>query len=104
LFSVAELLVFPSLSEGFGLPPLEAMACGTPVVCSNTTALPEVVGEAALLIDPLNVSTIAEAMLRVLTESDLAEVLRNKGFQRAEAFTWKRTAEQTLGVYQSALA
>lgn len=103
LINRAELLIFPSLSEGFGLPPLEAMACGTPVVCSNTTALPEVVGDAAALIDPLSVSEIAMAMLRILTEPDLAKDLRRKGLQRASAFTWKRTAKQTLGVYQKVL-
>ena len=103
LYSGADLFVFPSLCEGFGLPPLEAMACGTPVVCSDATSLPEVVGDAALTVDPYNVEALAEAMCRVLGERDLASALRARGLERAQQFTWRRTARETLGVYRQVL-
>ncbi len=99
-YNLARVFAFPSLYEGFGLPPLEAMACGTPVICSNAASLPEVVGEAALLFDPLNVDSIAEAMVKVLSEPALAEDLHRRGLERAQAFTWERAARQTLAVYQ----
>ena len=103
LYSGADLFVFPSLCEGFGLPPLEAMACGTPVVCSDATSLPEVVGDAALTVDPYNVEALAEAMCRVLGERDLASVLRARGLERAQQFTWRRTARETLDAYRQVL-
>jgi glycosyltransferase involved in cell wall biosynthesis len=99
-YSAADLFVFPSLYEGFGTPPLEAMACGTPVVCSNTTSLPEVVGDAAILVDPQSVDTIADGMQRVLADPDLRADLRIRGFIRADEFSWERTAQKTLEVYQ----
>jgi glycosyltransferase involved in cell wall biosynthesis len=100
LYSGADLFVFPSHYEGFGLPPLEAMACGTPVVCSNTSSLPEVVGDAAIMVDPTNVEALAEAMHRVLTDGDLRQHMREKGLARAKQFTWERCARETLAVYQ----
>jgi glycosyltransferase involved in cell wall biosynthesis len=103
LYSGADLFVFPSLYEGFGLPPLEAMACGTPVVCSNAGSLPEVVGDAAIMVDPYDVEGLAEAMQRVLTDADLREELRAKGLARARHFTWEQAARETIAVYQKVL-
>nr|MBC7245819.1 glycosyltransferase family 4 protein [Chloroflexota bacterium] len=103
LYSGADLFVFPSLYEGFGLPPLEAMACGTPVVCSNAGSLPEVVGDAALLVDPYDVEALAEAMHRVLHDPALCEELRQKGLARAQQFTWEKAALETLAVYEGVL-
>jgi glycosyltransferase involved in cell wall biosynthesis len=100
LYSGADLFVFPSLYEGFGLPPLEAMACGTPVVCSNAGSLPEVVGQAAIMVDPHDMVGLAEAMQRVLANPDLRHELREKGLARAQGFTWERCARETLAVYQ----
>jgi glycosyltransferase involved in cell wall biosynthesis len=99
-YNAADVFVFPSLYEGFGLPPLEAMACGTPVVCSNAASLPEVVGDAALLVDPTDVEGLATAMERVLTDADLAAELRRRGLARAAGFTWERTARETVAVYE----
>ncbi len=103
LYNGADLFCFPSLYEGFGLPVLEAMACGTPVVTSNTTSLPEVAGEAALLVDPYDVEDIAAAMQRVLTEPDLAHDLRERGLARAGQFSWEKTARETIAVYERVL-
>jgi glycosyltransferase involved in cell wall biosynthesis len=103
LYSGAELFVFPSLCEGFGLPPLEAMACGTPVVCSNTTSLPEVVADAAMTIDPYDVVSLAEAMEQVLRNRNLSESLRQKGLARAAQFTWDQTAKETVKLYRRVL-
>jgi glycosyltransferase involved in cell wall biosynthesis len=90
--------------EGFGLPPLEAMACGTPVVSSHAASLPEVVGDAAILIDPTDVAQIADAMRLVLTQPALAAALRAKGLARAAQFTWERTARETIAVYERVVA
>lgn len=103
LYNGARLFIFPSLYEGFGLPPLEAMACGTPVITSNISSLPEVTGEAALLVDPLNVNDISLAMLRLLSDLLLAADLRQKGIVQASRFTWERVARETLMVYQKAM-
>jgi glycosyltransferase involved in cell wall biosynthesis len=103
LYNGASLFAFPSLYEGFGLPVLEAMACGAPVVTSNTSSLPEVAGDAAILVDPLNVEQIAEAMWLVLSQPALAAALREKGLARAAQFTWERTARETVAVYSRAL-
>jgi glycosyltransferase involved in cell wall biosynthesis len=100
LYSAAEVFVFPSLYEGFGLPPLEAMACGTPVVTSNVSSLPEVVGDAALTIDPYDVAGLAAAIERVLADAALRTELRAKGLARAQQFTWKHAARATLAVYE----
>lgn len=103
LYNAADLFVFPSLYEGFGLPVLEAMACGTPVVTSNTSSLPEVAGDAALLVDPYDVEAIAAAMQRILSVSDLAADLRQRGLERAKQFTWEKTARETIKVYERVL-
>lgn len=100
LYSHAEVFVFPSIYEGFGMPVLEAMACGAPVITSNTTALPEVAGDAALLVNPEDTDELADAMVRVLNDSSLRAALREKGFRRAKQFTWERAARQTLAVYR----
>ena len=100
LYSGAACFVYPSLYEGFGLPPLEAMACGVPVVVSNTSSLPEVVGDAGLLVDPLDVDALAEAMIAVLSDEDLRASLRQKGIARAKRFSWERTARETLEAYK----
>ena len=98
----ATLLCFPSIYEGFGLPPLEAAACGTPVVCSNTASLPEVMGDAAVYVDPRFPEDIARGLLRALEDNALRESLRRKGPERAALFTWEKCATQTLAVYHAA--
>jgi glycosyltransferase involved in cell wall biosynthesis len=100
LYNAARCLVHPAFYEGFGLTPLEAMACGTPVVASNVSSLPEVVGDAAMLVDPQHDEEITVALWRVLTDQALRETLRAKGLQRAAAFSWQRAAEQTMAVYR----
>jgi glycosyltransferase involved in cell wall biosynthesis len=99
LYNVADVFVLPSLYEGFGLPVLEAMACGTPVVAANAASLPEVVGDAGLLVDPRSPEAIAKAIAQVLGDPALASDLRERGLRRAREFTWERTAEQTMHVY-----
>jgi glycosyltransferase involved in cell wall biosynthesis len=101
VYKGAELFVWPSLMEGFGLPVLEAMSMGVPVITSNRGALPEVVGEAALQIDPENVRELAEAMRLVLKNTDLQEGLREKGYGQAAKFSWKKAAKKTLKVLTS---
>jgi len=100
LYNAAECLALPSLYEGFGLPALEAMACGTPVVCSHATSLPEVVGDAAVLVDPLSVRSLAEGMQNILGDSTLRSELRRKGLERAKQFRWQDSAAKTLKVYR----
>ena len=100
LYRLAAAFAFPSLYEGFGLPPLEAMASGTPVVTSNVSSLPEVVGEAAVLVDPYDIGSIADGLRRVLTNPALAEDLRCKGLARARAFSWEQSVAKTCAVYQ----
>ena len=100
LYNAAQLLAQPSFYEGFGLPPLEAMACGTPVVVSNVSSLPEVVGDAGLLVDPEDVSELTVAIWRVLTDEALRAELIAKGLKRAQCFSWEKTARQTLALYQ----
>jgi glycosyltransferase involved in cell wall biosynthesis len=102
LYSGAAAFVFPSLYEGFGLPALEAMACGTPVITSNTTSLPEVVGDAALLVDPTDPDELCDAMSRILSEHSLREELRKRGLKRAAEFSWTKCADLTAGVYHLA--
>lgn len=103
LLSSAETFVWPSLCEGFGLPPLEAMACGTPVVTSNVSSLPEVVGDAAIQVDPADVYALSEAMLKVAEDSAVREDLIARGAARAAEFTWERTARLTLDSYRKAM-
>jgi glycosyltransferase involved in cell wall biosynthesis/ubiquinone/menaquinone biosynthesis C-methylase UbiE len=99
LYSAAKLFVYPSLYEGFGLPPIEAMACGAPVITSNTSALPEVVGDAAIMIDPHNPEELCRAMQMVLSDDELRLRMRRQSLARARLFSWERTAEETLAVY-----
>jgi glycosyltransferase involved in cell wall biosynthesis len=100
VYAGAQVLAFPSEFEGFGLPVLEAMACGTPAVCSNTSSLPEVTGDAALLIDPVDVDALTDALRRVLNDPALAANLRSRGLAQAARFSWARAAEETLAVYR----
>jgi glycosyltransferase involved in cell wall biosynthesis len=102
LYTGAEALVFPSRYEGFGLPVLEAMSCGTPVLTSNVSALPEVAGDAAVLVDPLDESAIADAIRRILEDRTLRDRLRDAGRARAAAFTWEETARRTAEVLHRA--
>jgi glycosyltransferase involved in cell wall biosynthesis len=100
LYRLAAVFVFPSLYEGFGLPPLEAMASGTPVVTSNVSSLPEVAGDAAVLVDPYEVGSIVDGMRRVLTDQALAAELRTKGLMRARDFSWERSVARTHEIYR----
>jgi glycosyltransferase involved in cell wall biosynthesis len=102
LYSGALCFVYPSYFEGFGLPPLEAMKCGTPVIVGNRTSLPEVVGDAAMLVNPFDVDDIASAMGKVIGDSSLRSQLRFKGLERSRLFDWRETARQTLAVYKKA--
>ncbi len=99
LYRGASLFVFPSRYEGFGLPVLEAMACGCPVVCSNAASLPEVVGDASLLVDPSNTEGFTRGMLAMLSDREAAEKFRHRGLSRAARFSWQETARQTVRVY-----
>jgi glycosyltransferase involved in cell wall biosynthesis len=104
LYNAAACLVHPAFYEGFGLTPLEAMACGTPTIVSRVSSLPEVVGDAALLIDPQHDEEITVALWRLLSDPALRSSLREKGFQRAAGFSWRRAAELTHAVYRKAAA
>jgi glycosyltransferase involved in cell wall biosynthesis len=99
-YQAATAFVFPSLYEGFGLPPLEAMACGTPVVTSNVSSLPEVVGEAAVIVNPENVFDIARGIREILADQNLRARLIERGFEQVKQFSWERAAEQVLATYQ----
>jgi glycosyltransferase involved in cell wall biosynthesis len=99
LYNAAKMLVHPAFYEGFGLPPLEAMACGTPVVVSNTSALPEIVGDAAMLVDPTDEDGMAVAIWRVLSDESLQRQMRERGLRRARRFSWKKAALETLNIY-----
>ncbi len=97
-YKEASLFVFPSLYEGFGLPPLESMACGCPVLVSNAASLPEVCGDAAYYVDPYNVDSIAEGIYKVMTDKDLKQKLIQKGRKRVKLFSWEKTAQQVLEI------
>lgn len=94
--------LYPSLYEGFGLPPLEAMQCGVPVITSNTSSLPEVVGDAGLMIDPTDEDALCQAILNLVNNSSLRAELADKSLERARQFSWARCAEQTVDVYRIA--
>jgi len=100
LYSGSVCFVYPSYFEGFGLPPLEAMKCGAPVIVGDRTSLPEVVGDAGILIDPFDVSAIAAAIERLLDDSDYRRQLSVKGLARSRLFDWQETARRTLAVYE----
>ena len=101
LYRGALLFVYPSLYEGFGLPVLEAMACGTPVITSNRASLPEVAGDAALLVDPTRPEALAAAMTSIINDGKLRQALRAKGLARAHTFTWDAVAQQTIAIYRA---
>ena len=103
IYAGAQALAFPSLYEGFGLPVLEAMACGTPVACSGTSSLPEVAGDAALTFDPHSQRAIAETLRRVLEDADLRSELVQRGLRQAARFSWERVAEETTSVYDAVM-
>jgi glycosyltransferase involved in cell wall biosynthesis len=100
VYARADVLLTPSLYEGFGMTALEAMACGTPVVASNTGSLPDVVGDAGLLVSPTDVEAMVDAVVQVVTDRELQDTLRRRGLARARSFTWERTARETLAVYR----
>ncbi|MFC7076804.1 glycosyltransferase family 4 protein [Haloarcula halophila] len=103
LYKRADVFVYPSLYEGFGLPPLEAMACGTPVITSNVSSLPEVVGDAGIKIDPNDTDQLTEEIQRVLENDTLHEQMQKKGLDRAHKFTWEKAANETIQLYKSIL-
>jgi len=103
VYAAADLLVMPSRIEGFGLPVLEAMACGTPVVCSRAASLPEVGGEAVMYFDPQSLEDLADSIEQVLSSSELRESLKAKGLERSARFTWKESVEKHVQLYQAAL-
>ncbi|MFN2243036.1 MAG: glycosyltransferase family 4 protein, partial [Anaerolineae bacterium] len=100
LYNAAEMLAHPAFYEGFGLPPLEAMACGLPAIVSNVASLPEVVGDAGLLIDPHDVDELTVGMWRILNDSDLRQEMRDKGLRQAQRFSWERAARETQQIYR----
>jgi glycosyltransferase involved in cell wall biosynthesis len=104
LYSMADVFVFPSFFEGFGVPLIEAMACGAPVITSNTSSLPEVAGGAAMLIDPHNSGQIAQVILQVLESKERQDELRKKGYARAQNFTWPKSANKMLSIYEKLYA
>lgn len=101
LYSGAEAFVFPSLYEGFGFPVLEAMACGTPVICADTSSLPEVAGDAALRVNPLDTAALAAAIERILTDAELRAALITKGYEQVKKFSWAKAAQETWKVLAS---
>jgi glycosyltransferase involved in cell wall biosynthesis len=104
LYSEAKLFVYPSYYEGFGLPPLEAMACGCPVVVSNVASLPEVCGNAAQYVDPDNIEGIAEGIHKVLTDEPLRQSMMEKGLERAKLFSWEKAAKEHIKVFEEVLS
>src|SRR5581483_9168745 len=100
-YDAAKIFIFPSLYEGFGLPPLEAMAHGTPVVTSNASSLPEVVGNAAVMVNPENVFDIMRAMQRVLTDQTLRDKLKARGYEQVRRFSWEDSARRLAQVYKA---
>ncbi len=104
LYNCADVFVYPSLYEGFGLPPLEAMACGIPVITSNTSSLPEVVGDAGIMVDPTDPDSLCEAMLNVLTNKEMRRRMSSKGLKRSKLFSWEKSAKEILEIYDEALS
>jgi glycosyltransferase involved in cell wall biosynthesis len=104
LYTGATCFVYPSYFEGFGIPPLEAMRCGTPTITGNRTCFPEIIADGGLMVDPFDERAILEAILQVFSDSNLRADLRKKGIKRASLFDWKETARQTLSVYEKVYA
>jgi glycosyltransferase involved in cell wall biosynthesis len=104
LYNASDCFVFPSFYEGFGLPILEAMACGRAVACSNTSAMPEVAEGAGLLFDPRNPASITRAMADILLDGELRQRMESRGLQRAAHFSWRKSAQSTLDVYREVVA
>jgi alpha-1,3-rhamnosyl/mannosyltransferase len=102
LYANAELFLFPSIMEGFGIPPLEAMRCGIPVVAAATSCLPEVLGDAAIWVNPLSVESIAEGVATALLDKNARNRAIAKGLSRAEQFSWEKMASETVNVYREA--
>jgi glycosyltransferase involved in cell wall biosynthesis len=102
-YKISEAFLFPSTLEGFGLPLIEAMACGTPIIASNTSAIPEVVEDAAILIDPKDINAFSNALYNLLTDDDLKEELIRKGLQQSTKFRWETAAKKTIEVYKKAI-
>jgi glycosyltransferase involved in cell wall biosynthesis len=103
LYSTAAALVYPSLYEGFGIPPLEAMSFGCPVVCSRTSSLPEVVGSAAELFDPADEEEMCTAIERIISSTERSQLLVDRGYERIKQFSWEKCAQDTLDVYKKVL-
>ncbi|MGB6420537.1 MAG: glycosyltransferase family 1 protein [Anaerolineales bacterium] len=103
IYNLARIFVYPSIYEGFGLPPLEAMACGTPVITTAVSSMPEHVGDAGILIPPQDEKALTNALQKLINDSTLQEKLSSKGLERASQFTWKRTAQETIKVYNRVL-
>ncbi len=103
IYSMSSVFAFPSLYEGFGLPLLEAMSCGAPVVCSDTSSLPEVVGDAGILVEPTNVKAWVESLEKSLKDKDFVQILRSKGLQRSKLFSWEKAAKETFQVYKDVM-
>jgi glycosyltransferase involved in cell wall biosynthesis len=101
LYNLCDLFIFPSFCEGFGLPLVEAMACGAPIITSKNSSMPEVVGDAAILIDPKNINDIFRAMDQILSDDSLKEELKRKAYKRSKLFSWEKTFNQTIKVYHS---
>ena len=103
MYNACELFVYPSFYEGFGLPPIEAMACGVPVIASNVTSIPEIVKDSTLLVNPYDVNDLSEKMYNALLDNTLRQSLITKGLKRASSLTWEHTAADTLNAYQNIL-
>jgi glycosyltransferase involved in cell wall biosynthesis len=104
LYNCADLFVYPSLYEGFGLPPLEAMACGVPIITSNTSSLPEVVGNAGIMVDPNDIESLSDEMYRVLKDKELKHQMSRDGLKRSKMFTWEKMANEVLETYNEILS
>jgi glycosyltransferase involved in cell wall biosynthesis len=102
IYSGASVFVYPSFYEGFGLPPLEAMQCGVPVITSNTSSLPEVVGDAGIMVTPADADALCQAMLKICSDQALHQSLSVKALQRAQQFSWNACLEKTIGAYRLA--
>ena len=104
LYNCADIFVYPSLYEGFGLPPLEAMACGIPVITSNTSSLPEVVGDAGIMVDPADVNSLCKSMYILLNDKELWNRMSIMGRKRSKLFSWENTAKKMLEIYDEAIS